>query len=324
METKWLEDFVLLAETHSFSRSAALRHITQPAFSRRIQALESWVGVELVDRSVFPTRLTEAGQVFHAQALAILAQAREAQVLLRGRAGTTEQTLDLAVPHTLSLTYLPGWLQRLQQGLDQAGAVRVPRRPRLHVRLRALNVHDATIALVEGGCDLMMAYHHPSRPIALDPGRYESVVLGTEAITAYAAPDAHGAPRFTLPGSAAEPVPYLAYAPNAYLGRMTEVILSRANPMPQLEKVYETDMAEGLKEMALAGHGIAFLPASAAASALARARLVALDEAVYSLTMEIRLYRDRLNAGSQEPRARLRDAVWAEAVRLIERDAKKT
>ena len=41
VETKWLEDFVSLAETRSFSRSALLRHITQPAFSRRIQALEA-------------------------------------------------------------------------------------------------------------------------------------------------------------------------------------------------------------------------------------------------------------------------------------------
>ena len=46
METKWLEDFVSLAETRSFSRSAQLRHVTQPAFSRRIQSLEAWAGVD--------------------------------------------------------------------------------------------------------------------------------------------------------------------------------------------------------------------------------------------------------------------------------------
>ena len=60
METKWLEDFVSLAETRSFSRSAQLRHVTQPAFSRRIQALEAWAGAELVDRSAHPVRLTAA------------------------------------------------------------------------------------------------------------------------------------------------------------------------------------------------------------------------------------------------------------------------
>jgi len=32
METKWLEDFVSRAETRSFSNSAQLRHVTQPAF----------------------------------------------------------------------------------------------------------------------------------------------------------------------------------------------------------------------------------------------------------------------------------------------------
>jgi DNA-binding transcriptional LysR family regulator len=58
MDTKWLEDFISLAETRSFSRSAQLRHVTQPAFSRRIQALEAWAGIDLVDRSSYPTRLT--------------------------------------------------------------------------------------------------------------------------------------------------------------------------------------------------------------------------------------------------------------------------
>jgi DNA-binding transcriptional LysR family regulator len=72
VDTKWLEDFVSLAETRSFSRSAQLRHVTQPAFSRRIQALEGWVGIDLVDRSSYPTRLTPAGETFLAQALEIL------------------------------------------------------------------------------------------------------------------------------------------------------------------------------------------------------------------------------------------------------------
>ena len=60
MDTKWLEDFVSLAETRSFSRSAQLRHVTQPAFSRRIQALEAWAGTDLVDRSSYPTRFASS------------------------------------------------------------------------------------------------------------------------------------------------------------------------------------------------------------------------------------------------------------------------
>ena len=72
MDTKWLEDFVSLAETCSFSRSAQLRHVTQSAFSRRIQSLEAWAGFKLVDRSAYPTRLTLAGANFYVQAQEIL------------------------------------------------------------------------------------------------------------------------------------------------------------------------------------------------------------------------------------------------------------
>jgi len=84
METKWLEDFVSLAETRSFSRSATLRHITQSAFSRRIQSLESWAGARLVDRSAYPTQLTPAGQALYASALALLQSLHGARAQVLG------------------------------------------------------------------------------------------------------------------------------------------------------------------------------------------------------------------------------------------------
>jgi DNA-binding transcriptional LysR family regulator len=338
MELKWLEDFVSLAETRSFSRSAALRHVTQPAFSRRIQALEAWVGTELIDRSTFPTRLTQSGEVFHAQALSILSQAHEARALLRSQEGTPAATIEFAVPHTLALTFFPQWLSGIEVELG-----------RLHTRLRALNVHDAVLMLVEGGVDLVMGYHHPGQPRPLDPARYESVVIGTEHVAPFSAVDASGQPRFTLPGTPQAPTPYLSYTPNAYLGRMTQLLLSKAPEPIYLDKVYETDMAEGLKAMALAGHGVAFLPHSAAADAVASGRLVSLDYTAcrdpggdsqrsgserlgaatsgafpsgpwpgasskssggLSLTMEIRLYRDKLAAPSDESRRLLVDRLW--------------
>ena len=96
METKWLEDFVSLAETRSFSRSAQLRHITQPAFSRRIQALEAWAGVDLVDRSSYPTRLTPAGETLHAQALEMLGHLQLARNMMRAHQGTGQDTIEFA------------------------------------------------------------------------------------------------------------------------------------------------------------------------------------------------------------------------------------
>ena len=44
VETDWLHDFLVFAELESFSRAAEHRGIKQPAFSRRIRALEAWIG----------------------------------------------------------------------------------------------------------------------------------------------------------------------------------------------------------------------------------------------------------------------------------------
>jgi len=44
MDTRWFQDFVTLAEVRNFTRAAEIRNVSQAAFSRRVQALEHWVG----------------------------------------------------------------------------------------------------------------------------------------------------------------------------------------------------------------------------------------------------------------------------------------
>ena len=140
METKWLEDFVSLAETRSFSRSAQLRHVTQPAFSRRIQALEAWAGIDLVDRSSYPTRLTPAGETFHAQSLEILGSLASARNMMRSYQAAGLDMIEFAAPHTLAFTFFPHWLMDLRQRFGN-----------IKSRLTGLNVHDAVLRLTEGG-----------------------------------------------------------------------------------------------------------------------------------------------------------------------------
>jgi DNA-binding transcriptional LysR family regulator len=62
MQLKWFEDFLALAQTRSFSRAAELRHVTHPAFGRRIKALEEWSGATLIERGCSPINLTPAGE----------------------------------------------------------------------------------------------------------------------------------------------------------------------------------------------------------------------------------------------------------------------
>jgi LysR family transcriptional regulator, hypochlorite-specific transcription factor HypT len=301
METKWLEDFVSLAETHSFSRSAQLRHVTQPAFSRRIQALEAWAGADLVDRSSYPTRLTPAGETLYAQAIEMLQALQSTRAMLRGHSAAAQDVIEFAVPHTLAFTFFPAWVSSLR---EKFGPIKS--------RLIALNVHDAVMRLVEGGCDVLIAYHHPSQPLQLDAERYELVTLGQEVLSPYSRADAQGEPMFAMPGSPAQPLPYLGYAPGAYLGRVADLILKQSGTAIHLDRVYETDMAEGLKVMALEGHGVAFLPHSAVRKELRSKKLVSAAPAGMpgmEMTMEVRAYRQK-PAGREAPKGTAQ-ALWA-------------
>jgi LysR family transcriptional regulator, hypochlorite-specific transcription factor HypT len=282
METKWLEDFLSLVESRSFSRSAEARHVSQPAFSRRIRSLESWLGVDLIDRTTYPLRLTKAGDTFHSSAQELLAAIHKSRADVLGRKNLPKNTIRFALPHTLALTFFPKWVVQIESGFGQ-----------LSSRLTATNVHDAVMSLVEDSCDLLICYHHPQQPVQLDPNLFEHARLGFEKLAPYSSVDKKGKPRFVLPGKADEPQPYLAYAPNAYLSRMAELILHETKPQTHLDKRYETDMAEGLKAMALEGHGIAFLPDSAVVRELQQNTLALAGPTAYSIEMEIRIYCSR-------------------------------
>ena len=288
METKWLEDFVSLAETRSFSRSAQLRHVTQPAFSRRIQALEAWAGLDLVDRSSYPTRLTPAGETFHGQALEVLGSLQATRNMMRGLQAGGADMIEFAVPHTLAFTFFPAWVMDLRKRFGE-----------LKSRLIALNVHDAVMRMTEGSCDLLVAYHHASQPLQLSPDRYEMLSLGAETLAPYAKGGPDGQPLFRLSAAGNARIPFLGYASGAYMARLVDQILKSTPVLAHLDTVYETDMAEGLKAMALEGHGIAFLPSSSVKKELRARRLVSAaplhDDAGHSweVTMEVRIYRER-------------------------------
>ena len=94
MELIWFEDYLALAETLNFSRAAELRHVTQPAFSRRIRALEGWVGTALFTRTTHGVTLTSAGEYFHDQA----------EVLTRALHQLRRDTLEVSDRHVRPLS----------------------------------------------------------------------------------------------------------------------------------------------------------------------------------------------------------------------------
>ncbi|MGQ7248418.1 LysR substrate-binding domain-containing protein [Halomonas sp. V046] len=277
LETKWLEDFVALSNTRSFSASARQRHVTQPAFSRRIRSLEQAVGVTLVDRSTTPIDLTPQGQLFLVTARNIVEQLTESLGHLRGLAMANE-ALDIVAAHSLALSFFPPWISRLQKGVGE-----------LPTRLLAMNVGEAIHVLREGNCDLMLAYYDPYASMQLDAEVFPSFSIGQVKMIPVCVPDDEGAPRFPLDGK--ESIPYLAYTQGAFLGRSVRMLLKNDPARMRLRTVYETAMAEGLKGMVMQGVGMAWIPDFCLRQELKEGRVVRAAGDAWDVPLEIRLYR---------------------------------
>jgi len=78
MELRHIRSFLSIAETLHFGRTAELIHISQPALSLQIRALEEDVGVRLFERNRRKTTLTAAGAAFRDDAATALSQLEQA------------------------------------------------------------------------------------------------------------------------------------------------------------------------------------------------------------------------------------------------------
>jgi DNA-binding transcriptional LysR family regulator len=279
MDIKWLEDFLSLVQTRNFSRSAQDRHVTQSALSRRIQALEAWVGADLVDRSTYPLALTPAGKLFSTSATEAMRLLNDTRAMLRVKE-TGDDVLRVSAGHALSLNFFPNWLNSVQAWYGP-----------LRARILPANVHDAVLALVEGNCDLLLCYHHAELPVELDPKRFEYRVVGVETLMPVSIANRAGSAAYALPGSRTAPLPYLAFTATSYFGRAVRNIQSRVDRPVCLQTCQESDLAELLKTMALAGQGLAWLPDSCIAAELAEGRLVRAGGDQWTMRLEIRLFR---------------------------------
>ncbi len=112
------EAFILAARSVSFRAAADELALSPSAFSRRIQMLESFVGVALFDRSGVSVRLTDAGQRYLAAISPAIDTIRRATVQMHERAGG--RVLRLITSHSFAMGWLMSRLPDLAQrhGID--------------------------------------------------------------------------------------------------------------------------------------------------------------------------------------------------------------
>ncbi|MEW1686199.1 LysR family transcriptional regulator [Streptomyces sp. NPDC093594] len=102
-----LEYLVMVADLASFTRAAETLHVTQPALSHQIRALEKEVGASLLERRPRGTQPTAAGRAMLAHARSALGEAETAVQTARQAAGLIAGELRVATVYSITLGVLP-------------------------------------------------------------------------------------------------------------------------------------------------------------------------------------------------------------------------
>lgn len=255
MDLNWLRDFECLARTKNFTRASDERNITQSAFSRRIKALESWVGLPLVNRATYPVQLTESGRAFLPVAIAALSQLSEARQSLRDADRGEARFIRFSVLHTISVHYLASRIDTLQRAM-----------PGLRTRVISDSLSTCCDLLVEGVVDIMLCYKHSAVSPKIDEAAFERKDLLVDRLIPVATAERVHSEGWNLDGSGKAPIPYLAYEQSSFLGMVVEHTVGRR--ALSVELIYVDALVEAIKRRLMGGHGFAWMPETAISAEL--------------------------------------------------------
>lgn len=274
MELKWLDDYIALIEAGSFSAAAERRHVSQPAFSRRIQLLEEWLGVTLIDRARKPLQFTPVAAENQAAFRNLVARIYEFRSTLKSESLAVAD-LTIAAQHSLAASYVPGFLKRLRR-LE----------PEQSFRIRSENRSEAVTMLMRGQADILITYETAQTGCGIPPPMAMRQVLGVDKLMLVASPALHAS--LSALRTDGPPVPMLCFPPESFFGQVVRMeALAELLQRQQVVVRCVSEFAMGLRELALVGQGAAWLPTSLIAEDLKRGRLMPLETLGRSVSMDI-------------------------------------
>lgn len=297
MELKWLEDLVALAEAGSLTEAAARRNVTQPAFTRRIKAIEVSLGTEVLDRARKPARILPAisRQLDAMRTLAV--DVRRLKQDMQAPEGARRQ-LVIAAQHALTVAHLPAFIARIQDAF-----------PNLTFRLRSANRDECYSLLMTRQANMLVAYETARLPIAPDETLIEKLRIGGDQLVPIGASrhvpvvgrKRSGKP--TLPDT----LKIIAYPRDVFFGALQQQeVLPALSQRHKVTTVCETALVPAVLQLALSGAGIAWVPRRLAADAIARGDLHDLGDALGVVPLDI------MAARLRTPRSPLAETLWAQ------------
>ncbi len=279
MKLEWLDDVIVLLEEGNLSRAAARRNITQPAFSRRIQGFEEWLGIAVLDRQVNRVDVHPALQSSETEIRALVKRLRELPKKIAAYEAT-RTTVAIAAQHAPLCSAFPDMALKATS-----------RFPGLQFRPRAGNLNDCVSMFLRGDTSMLLCYEAQSIGALQFGANIQRGVWGND----YLVPVVGGSLRYRVTDGGAIPLetPAIVYPDDSYFG---EVLHRNARVFGTLsfsETPFSiTAFSSGTREMILAGLGVGWLPFSMIYRELENGDLISLAERYGKETLEVAVYAD--------------------------------
>ncbi|MBX6953215.1 hypochlorite stress DNA-binding transcriptional regulator HypT, partial [Providencia rettgeri] len=230
-----------------------------------------------------PLQLSEEGKIFHSQARSLLQQLECNLNELSGHNVLSLPNIKIAAAHSLSLSLLP----KLVHALSGYGEEFV-----YHVE--AIDVVQVVNTLREGKSDFIISFYDED----LMQSPFSCLNVFESELYPICAADEFGKPLFDI----YQPqVPLLNYTSASYMGRLVNRRLSEFGAINS-KTLFMSSMSELLKNMALDGHGIAWLPIYSVVNELKEKKLVCLNTPELTIPIQAYIYRmdTRLNKTAED------------------------
>lgn len=281
MRLDWLEDYIALAKTGSFSLAAQSRFVTHPAFGRRIKAVEEWVGTPLIIRSQ-PIKLTQAGMVFLEAALQVVECLRSVKVQLSDSYQDNEESLRITTGRALASLFFQQWYKDI---VDDLGF--------FHAHISTSGAEGSIYKLISRESDLLIAYKTPLTELLIDEQDFDSIVVGHEPIVPVSAVGVSGAPLFNLDLKSSGAIPWLSFSQALSLRAILVRHLQELDCLRHFKSVFEADTYDTILEMVKKGVGIAWLPYSVIKKDIQSQKVKIIGEKRFQFQTDILLYKHK-------------------------------
>ncbi|WP_424944708.1 LysR family transcriptional regulator [Aliiroseovarius crassostreae] len=276
MDTRLLEDALILLEERSLTAAAARRNVTQPAFSRRIRSLEHWIGKNLLVREANRVELSPTLLQSEPQIRSLLAHLRRLHGHLNNPEGIGEP-LVMVTQHSLSVSVVPEILRKLRarSGLPQ-------------IRLRTQNQVTAMSTFLRHECDILVSYEFRELPQVPFDDTVDRYIWRRDTLL----PVVGGALKHELQEGQILPpdAPCIDFPADSFFGQIVSLHQNKADRAWTGRSAVESAFSVGISQMVLEGSGAAWVPHSLIQNHIISGDAVILSPEYGRLPLDIVLY----------------------------------